>query len=438
MQNYFTTYKQWSDFDRDHLWHPYTSMKEALPCYPAEATKGALIHLSSGETLIDGMSSWWSALHGYNHPKLIQALVDQAARMPHIMFGGIAHQPAAELGRRLIEMTPDIFQHVFLADSGSISVEVAIKMALQYWQSKGQPEKQSLLTVRGGYHGDPFTCMSVSDPDNSRHDLFPRMIGQHYFAPRPQSRFDGEWDEGELGDLRDSLSQNHSSIAAIIIEPIVQGAGGMWFYHPQYLKALRALADEFDILLIFDEIATGFGRTGKLFAMEHAGMTPDILCLGKALSGGVMTLAATLTSRHVAMTISEGEVPVLMHGPTFMGNPLACSVACASLDVLMGREDKTYPLGWEEAVSGLATSLQALCELDDHPAVNDVRILGGIGVVEMHRPVDVARFQAECVKGGIWVRPFGRLIYIMPPYIVTPAQSAQLCRGIINAVHKLY
>lgn len=433
MADYFKTSEDWRDFDRDHLWHPYTSMKDPLPCYPVVGTSGAEIHLANGRSLIDGMSSWWSALHGYNHAKLVSAVIDQAAVMPHVMFGGITHQPASELGKRLIEMTPEQFQHVFLADSGSISIEVALKMALQYWQSVGRKDKTAFLTIRGGYHGDPFTCMSVSDPDNSGHHLFPRVIGKHYFAPRPQSRFDGEFNSADLDEVKRLLAAHDTEIAGVIVEPIVQGAGGMWFYHPEYLRQLRALCDEHAVLLIYDEIATGFGRTGKLFAMEYTAR-PDIFCVGKALTGGMMTLAAAITTRHVAMTISEGEVPVLMHGPTFMGNPLACAAACASLDVLSGRDDNTYPNGWQAEVKRLEQGMQALKDISDHPSVLDVRVLGGIGVVEMKDPVNVAVLQAKFVDAGIWVRPFGKLIYIMPPYITTDDQLAELTNGIIHTI----
>lgn len=438
MPDYFKNSHEWRDFDRDHLWHPYTSMKDPLPCYPVTGTHQNLIHLADGTELIDGMSSWWSALHGYNHPTLMRALTNQAAKFPHVMFGGISHQPASELGKRLIEISPKPFQHVFLADSGSISIEVALKMALQYWQSCGRVKKQALLTIRGGYHGDPFTCMSVSDPVNSGHHLFPKAIAKHYFAQRPKSRFDGDFDPYDLIEVKTILEQHSEDIAAIIVEPIVQGAGGMWFYHPEYLNGLRKLCDEYETLLIFDEIATGFGRTGKLFAIDHTQILPDIFCVGKALTGGVMTLAATITTTHVAMTISNGEVPVLMHGPTFMGNALACAVACASIDVLLGHEDNTYPQGWSKAVSDLNERMQKLKTIKSHKAVADVRTLGGIGVVEMHAPVDVPGLQAEFVKSGIWVRPFGKLIYIMPPYTTPEEHVEHLCDGIIATIRKSY
>ena len=430
--NIFNNPEDWLAFDKAHLWHPYTSMKDPLPCYPVAGAKGVMLELADGRQLIDGMSSWWSALHGYGQPALIRAATAQLETMSHVMFGGIAHRPAAELGARLLNLAPDIFQHIFLADSGSISVEVALKMALQFWQSCGETAKQSFLTVRGGYHGDPFSCMSVGDPDNGQHHLFPRAIAKHIFVPRPEIGFYEDWDASDIEPLAKAVKAHHQDVAAIIIEPIVQGAGGMRFYHPDYLRAARALCDEHNILLIFDEIATGFGRTGKMFAMEHAGITPDIFCVGKALTGGMMTLAATLTTRHVAMTISEGQVPVLMHGPTFMGNPLACAAACASLDLLTS--DEIYPDGWAANVARIEQGLKALDVLQDHAAVKDVRRLGAIGVVEMKAPVDVGRLQAAFVDAGVWVRPFGKLIYIMPSYVITDGELERLCQAIIGVV----
>lgn len=438
-QNIFDHHKNWLAFDRDHLWHPYTSMRDPLPCYPVDSAQGVYLKLASGERLIDGMSSWWSALHGYNQPRLNQALVQQSQKMSHVMFGGIAHQPAAELGARLLALTPDVFQHIFLADSGSISVEVALKMALQYWQSNGQTDKQSFLTVRGGYHGDPFTCMSVGDPDNGQHTLFPRAIAKHLFVPKPKTLFDEDWNPQDILPFQNMIEARHKDIAAVILEPIVQGAGGMRFYHAEYLRQVRALCDLHNVLLIFDEIATGFGRTGKMFAMEYAGITPDILCVGKALTGGMMTLAATLTTRHVAMTISSGDVPVLMHGPTFMGNPLACAVACASLDLLVETgANVLYPNGWQNEVQRIETGLQDLHKISGHNAVQAIRVLGAIGVVEMRAPVNVAAVQKALVAKGVWVRPFGKLIYIMPPYIITDSDLKTLCRAITTVIYDLY
>lgn len=439
MQTKFKTTQDWLNFDKDHLWHPYTSMKDPLPCYPIVGAQGVHLTLADGGELIDGMSSWWSALHGYNHPKLNQAAINQIGTMSHVMFGGIAHQPASELGARLLAITPDVFRHIFLADSGSISVEVAIKMALQYWQSSGQPQKQTLLTIRGGYHGDPFTCMSVSDPVNSQHDLFPSAIAKHLFVPRPETAFGNTWVDQDISAFEHAIETHHKSVAAVIVEPIVQGAGGMRFYHPEYLRQIRALCDHYNVLLIFDEIATGFGRTGKMFALEHAGIIPDILCVGKALTGGMMTLAATLTTTEVAMIISNGETPVLMHGPTFMGNPLACAVASASLDILTETgSEATYPDGWQMRVKRIEQGLQALSEIASHKAVADVRILGGIGVVEMKEPVDVATLQSKFVQKGVWIRPFGHLIYVMPPYVITDDQIHTLCRSILETINEVY
>ena len=439
MPTNFKTTQDWLNFDRDHLWHPYTSMKDPLPCYPVESAHGVYIKLANGPELIDGMSSWWSALHGYNHPKLNRAAINQIENMSHVMFGGIAHQPASELGARLLALAPDAFQHIFLADSGSISVEVAIKMVLQYWQSSKQTKKQTLLTIRGGYHGDPFTCMSVSDPINSQHNLFPSAIAKHLFVPRPETAFHDAWDPQDISEFQQAIEQHHSSIAAVIVEPIVQGAGGMRFYHPEYLRQVRALCNHHNVLLIFDEIATGFGRTGKMFALEHAGIMPDILCVGKALTGGMMTLAATLTTSKVAMTISNGDTPVLMHGPTFMGNPLACAVASASLDLLTETgEQATYPEGWQARIQSLEHGLNALSNIALHTAVADVRILGGIGVIEMKEPVNVAKLQKSFVQKGVWVRPFGHLIYVMPPYIITQAQLKDLCQAMIETINEVY
>ncbi|USE69236.1 adenosylmethionine--8-amino-7-oxononanoate transaminase [Pseudoalteromonas maricaloris] len=415
------------EFDRKHIWHPYTSMIDPLPVYPAARTFENKIELETGETLIDGMASWWSAVHGYGHPEIITAIKNQADTMSHVMFGGLTHQPAVELCKLLVELTPAPLNRVFLADGGSVSVEVAIKMAIQYWLSKGKKNKTQIMTAKKGYHGDTFAAMSVCDPVNSMHAMYQGFLPKQVFVEAPRSEFYGSQSQDELNALETAFAAHHEKVAAFIIEPIVQNAGGMNFYHPEYLKALRALCDKYEVLLILDEIATGFGRTGKMFACEHADIAPDIMCVGKALTGGNMTLAATLTTEEVALGISQGEAKVLMHGPTFMGNPLACAAAVASLTILKRQETMAN-------IERVASALNALKRCLNLSAVTDVRVLGAIGVVEVERVVDVAKIQKFFIQQGVWIRPFGKLIYIMPPYITSNEDIETLIDAIYAAI----
>ena len=413
------------DFDKQHIWHPYTSMDSPLPVYPVTRAEGVRLILEDGSELIDGMASWWSAIHGYNNPVLNQAASEQLGNMAHIMFGGITHAPAVELAQQLVAMTPPALQKVFYSDSGSVAVEVAIKMALQYWMNTGKASKKKLLTIRNGYHGDTFAAMSVCDPVTGMHEIFAGVLQENIFADAPQCRFEDPCQESDLANITSLLEHHHQDLAAVILEPVVQGAGRMFFYSPDYLVKVRALCDEYEVLLIADEIATGFGRSGKLFACEHADICPDILCLGKALTGGYMTLAATLCTEKISEGISRNQ-GVFMHGPTFMANPLACACALASIKLLKSNN-------WQKQVARIeAQFLAELAECRISDSVTDVRILGAIGVVEMKEAVDMAQAQAFFVEKGVWIRPFGKLVYLMPPYIIEADDLSQLNRAILE------
>lgn len=415
-------------FDQKHIWHPYTSLSKPLPTYPIVSATGVKLKLDDGRELIDGMSSWWTAIHGYNVPEINRAAEAQLKKMAHVMFGGISHQPSIDLCKKLVEVAPVGLEKVFLADSGSVSVEVAMKMAIQYQHAKGLSKKNKFMTIRGGYHGDTSGAMSVCDPQGGMHHLFSDFLPKHFFVDRPEKRFEESYPEAAFGDLKQFFRLNAKKCAAFILEPIVQGAGGMWFYSPTYLKKVRDLCDEYDVLLIADEIATGFGRTGKFFACEHADISPDILCVGKALTGGYMTLAATLTTSQVAETVCSGEAGVFMHGPTFMGNPLACAVANKSLELLLQSD-------WQKRVSNIEKQLKKqLLPLANALLVAEVRVLGAIGVVEMKEPVDVPKAQKFFVANGVWIRPFRNLIYVMPPYVIESQELAKLTETVANYI----
>ncbi|HCG8162059.1 adenosylmethionine--8-amino-7-oxononanoate transaminase [Vibrio parahaemolyticus] len=416
-------------FDRHHIWHPYTSTLTPLTCYPVASANGVHIKLEDGTELVDGMSSWWSTIHGYNHPHLNQAAHQQIDQVSHVMFGGITHQPAISLCKKLLSLAPNNLEHVFLADSGSVAVEVSLKMALQYWHAKGE-RRPKFLTLRHGYHGDTFAAMSVTDPDNSMHSLYKGFLPEHIFAESPTCGYWDEWKPEDLADFEHKIDSHHQELAAVILEPIVQGAGGMRIYHPEFLKGVRRLCDKYDLLLIADEIATGFGRTGKLFACEHADIQPDILCVGKALTGGYMTLSATLASKHVADTVCGGDAGCFMHGPTFMGNPLACAVATASLELIEQGD-------WQQQTQQIEMLFSELLpKLEEYDLVKNTRWLGAIGVVEAHRPVNMETIQALFVEHGVWIRPFGKLIYMMPPFISKPEDIEKLINAIDAALQR--
>ncbi|MET2850914.1 adenosylmethionine--8-amino-7-oxononanoate transaminase [Vibrio owensii] len=416
-------------FDRQHIWHPYTSTLTPLTCYPVASANGVHIKLEDGTELVDGMSSWWSTIHGYNHPHLNQAAHQQIDQVSHVMFGGITHQPAISLCKKLLSLAPSNLEHVFLADSGSVAVEVSLKMALQYWHAKGE-RRPKFLTLRHGYHGDTFAAMSVTDPDNSMHSLYKGFLPEHIFAQSPTCGYWDDWKPEDLTDFEHKIETHHKELAAVILEPIVQGAGGMRIYHPEFLKGVRKLCDKYGLLLIADEIATGFGRTGKLFACEHADIQPDILCVGKALTGGYMTLSATLASKHVADTVCDGDAGCFMHGPTFMGNPLACAVATASLELIEQGD-------WKQQTQQIETLFSELLpKLEEYDLVKNTRWLGAIGVVETHRPVNMETIQALFVEHGVWIRPFGKLIYMMPPFISKPEDIEKLVNAIDAALQR--
>ena len=414
--------------DQQHIWHPYSAMHSALPVFAVDSAHGVRLTLKDGRVLIDGMASWWCVIHGYNHPAMNAALTAQMEKMAHVMFGGLTHEPAMELTRQLLAITPDSLQAVFYSDSGSVAVEVALKMAIQYWHAKGQPQRQRFIALRHGYHGDTFGAMSVCDPVTGMHSLFNEVLPKNIFIDQPRCRFGQAASEADMAPLAQALEQHGEHIAALILEPIVQGAGGMWFYSADYLRRAREYCDRYGVLLIADEIATGFGRSGKLFACEHAAIAPDILCVGKALTGGYLTLAATLTTEAVAKAIDSGEPGVFMHGPTFMANPLACTAALTSIQFLLESN-------WQQNIARLQAGLEkGLAPCRQLAAVNEVRVLGGIGVVELHHAVDMATISQAFVDTGVWVRPFGKLVYLMPPYVMDDADLGTLTAAVVATI----
>lgn len=417
-----------NDIDKNNIWHPYSAMNSDLPVYEVESASGVRLKLKDGRKLIDGMSSWWCMIHGYNHPEMNAALEQQIKKMSHVMFGGLTHQPAIALTKKLIEITPAPLQKVFYSDSGSVAVEVAMKMAIQFWHSKGETKKQRFISLRSAYHGDTFAAMSVSDPETGMHSLFKDALSKQIFIEQPRSRFGNLCESEDIVNLEESLKNHQHEAAALILESIVQGAGGMWFYSADYLKQAKQLCKKYNVLLILDEIATGFGRTGKLFACEHAEISPDIMCIGKALTGGYLTLAATLATNEVADTIDKGNPGVFMHGPTFMANPLACTAAITSIQLLL--ESK-----WQQNIKRIESQLrEGLKTCNQYDNVNEVRVLGAIGVVEMKEPVDMKSITEAFVNAGVWVRPFGKLVYIMPPYIIEKDDLKKLTSAVIDTV----
>lgn len=425
------TLEKLCQIDQHHTWHPYSSMNSDIPVYPVESATGVRLTLMDGRELIDGMSSWWCVIHGYNHPVINKALEQQIHKMSHVMFGGLTHEPAVELTKQLVDITPEPLQKVFFSDSGSVSVEVALKMAIQYWHAKGQPQRQHFISLRSGYHGDTIGAMSVSDPETGMHTIFNDVLPKNHFANQPRSRFGQACNENDIASFEQTLKKHANNTAAVILEPIVQGAGGMWFYSADYLKNVRKLCDRYDVLLILDEIATGFGRTGKLFACEHAEISPDIMCVGKALTGGYLTLAATLTTTEVSETISQSDPGVFMHGPTFMANPLACTAASASIRLLLESP-------WQENIQRIEKYLrEGLTPCQNFSVIEDVRVIGAIGVVELREPVDMKSITQDFVDAGVWIRPFGKLVYLMPPFIIDDEDLEKLTNTVVDVLAKL-
>lgn len=428
----FSTWNsEWTQFDREHIWHPYSSFDNPPPVFPVVAANGVRLQLADGRELVDGMASWWSAIHGYNHPALNQAATDQLGKMAHVMFGGLTHPQAVQLCQKLVALSPAGLERVFLSDSGSVAVEVAIKMALQYWASRGQARKHRLMALRSGYHGDTMGAMATCDPITGMHHLFSDVLPEHCFVNAPSAGFNEPVAPKDIDAIASAMAANHQDIAAFILEPVVQGAGGMRFYAPAYLQKIRELCDQYQILLIYDEIATGFGRTGRFFAAEHAGVSPDIFCVGKALTGGYLSLAATLCTAEISTVISKGEAGAFMHGPTFMGNPLACAIANASIDLLLSQDWQSNIRRIEQALTAGLEPARALAQ------VADVRVLGAIGVIELHTALDLREAQPQFVDNGVWVRPFGKLVYTMPPYIMNNDDIDFLTNAMVRTVASL-